>query len=311
MKKYVLKRMGISLVTVFVILFVLFMLLSLMPGSPFNNQEKLSPEQIQQMKAFYGLDKPVLERFFRYIINMFHGDFGVSYNIQVNMPIRDMVTSRLLITLAIGLQAGVLGTLIGLILGIVAALYRRTVWDSLTTVISVLGVSLPSFVFALLLSYFLGFKYQLFPLLYNSSMPMVSTVLPTIALSMFTVASVARYTRTEMISVMDSDYYMLAESKGLPKVKLIVNHVLRNTMISVITVLAPLLVNLMTGSLVVEKIFSVPGLGSLYITAIQSNDYNVVLAISFIYSVMFIIAMLLVDILYGIIDPRIRLAKEE
>jgi oligopeptide transport system permease protein len=282
-----------------------------MPGSPFNNQEKLSPEQIQQMKAFYGLDKPVLERFFRYIINMFHGDFGVSYNIQVNMPIRDMVTSRLLITLAIGLQAGVLGTLIGLILGIVAALYRRTVWDSLTTVISVLGVSLPSFVFALLLSYFLGFKYQLFPLLYNSSMPMVSTVLPTIALSMFTVASVARYTRTEMISVMDSDYYMLAESKGLPKVKLIVNHVLRNTMISVITVLAPLLVNLMTGSLVVEKIFSVPGLGSLYITAIQSNDYNVVLAISFIYSVMFIIAMLLVDILYGIIDPRIRLAKEE
>jgi oligopeptide transport system permease protein len=310
MKKYVLKRIAVSVITIFVILFILFMLLNLMPGSPFNNQEKLSPEQIQQMKAFYGLDKPVLQRFFIYLVNMLHGDFGVSYSIQVNMSIRDMVFSRLGVTLAIGLQAGIVGTLVGLILGIVAALYRRTVWDSLTTVISVLGVSLPSFVFALLLSYFLGFKYRLFPLLYNPAMPLVSTVLPTIALSMFTIASVARYTRTEMISVMASDYMMLAESKGLPKTKLIVSHILRNTMISVITVLAPLLVNLMTGSLVVEKAFSVPGLGSLYITAIQSNDYNVVLAISFIYSIMFIVAMLLVDILYGIIDPRIRLAKE-
>lgn len=311
MKKYVLKRLVISVITVFVILFVLFMLLSLMPGSPFNNEEKLSPEQLRQLKAYYGLDKPVLQRFFIYLGNMFHGDFGVSYNIQVNMPIRDMVFSRFLVTLSIGLQAAVFGTLIGLVLGIIAALYRKTFWDNLTTVVSVLGVSLPSFVFALLLSYFFGYKYKFFPLLYNPAAPVQSTVLPTIALSMFTIASVARYTRTEMVSVMSSDYMMLAESKGLTRVRLIFSHVLRNTMISVITVLAPLLVNLMTGSLVVEKIFSIPGLGSLYITAIQSNDYNVVLAISFIYSVMFIVTMLLVDILYGVIDPRIRLAKED
>ena len=310
MKKYIVKRLLISIVTVFVILFILFILLNLMPGSPFNNQEKLSPEQIQKMKVYYGLDKPVIERFFIYIWNMLHGDFGVSYSIQINMPISEMVGSRLALTLGLGLQAGVVGALIGLIMGIVAALNRKKVWDTLTTVVSVLGVSLPSFVFALFLSYFLGYKYKLFPLLYSAGMPLQSLVLPTIALSIFTLASEARYTRTEMISVMASDYIMLAESKGLPKTKLIIRHVLRNTLISVITVLAPLLVNLMTGSLVIEKVFSIPGLGNLYIMAIQSNDYNVVLAISFIYSVIFVAVMLLVDILYVTIDPRIRLAKE-
>ena len=308
MKKYVAKRLAIAVVTILVILLVLFLMLELMPDSPFNNEEKMSPEQIAQLKSYYGLDRPVLERFVMYVANMLHGDFGISYNIQANMPISQMIGGRLVITLALGLQAGVLGTFIGLILGIVAALKRRTVWDSLTTVVAVLGVSLPSFVFALLLSYFLGYKWKLFPILYSSGAPISSTVLPTIALSMFTIASVARYTRSEMVDVMASDYMMLAQSKGLPKAKLVCRHALRNTMVSVITVLVPLLVNLMTGSLVIEKIFSIPGLGSLYITAIQSNDYNVVLAISFLYSVIFIVAMLLVDLLYGVIDPRIRVA---
>lgn len=310
MKKYVAKRLAIAVVTLFVILLVLFLMLKLMPGSPFNNTEKLSPEQLAQMYAHYGLDKPVMEQFFTYVAGMLHGDLGISYNINQNMPIADMVGSRLGITLALGLQAGVLGTFVGLVLGVIAGLKRRTVWDSLTTVVAVLGVSLPSFVFALFLSYFLGYKLQLFPLLYSQSMPVSSTVMPTIALSMFTIASVARYTRSEMVNVMASDYMMLAQSKGLPKAKLVARHALRNTLVSVITVLVPLLVNLMTGSLVIEKIFSIPGLGSLYIQAIQSNDYNVVLAISFIYSVIFIVAMLLVDLLYGVIDPRIRVAAK-
>lgn len=128
---------------------------------------------------------------------------------------------------------------------------------------------------------------------------------------MFTIASVARYTRSEMVDILNSDYYLLSDSKDFQKPKLIFHHAIRNAMISVITVLAPLIVNLMTGSLVVEKAFSIPGLGSLYVSAIQSNDFNVVLAISFIYSLMFIFTMLLVDILYGVIDPRIRLAKGE
>lgn len=311
MGKYILKRLVVAAVTLVVILFVLFMLLSLMPGSPFNNTEKMSPEQIAQLEAYYGLDKPVLERFFIYVGNMLHGDFGVSYSIQTNMPISRMVGSRLAVTMGIGLEAGVLGTIVGLLLGIAAALKRHSAIDTVSTVVAVLGVSLPSFVFALALSYFLGFKAKLFPILYDANHPWASSVLPVIALSMFTLASVERYTRSEMVSIMDSDFMELARSKGLPQRMLVLRHALRNTLISVITVLAPLLVSLMTGSLVIEKIFSIPGLGTLYITAIQSNDYNVVLAISFIYSVMFIVAMLLVDILYGVIDPRVRLAGGE
>lgn len=308
MARYVLKRVAIAAVTLFVILFVLFMLLSFMPGSPFNNEEKLSAEQIAQLRAHYGLDKPVLERFFLYVWNMLHGDFGVSYNIMTNMPISQMVGPRIALTLRIGLEAGIIGALVGIVLGVVAALKERSGWDTFATILAVIGVSLPSFVVALFLSYSLGFQLKALPILYSANDPALSTVLPVIALAMFPMASVERYTRSEMISIMNSDFMLLAASKGVSKTKLVLRHALRNTLISVITVLVPLLVSLMSGSLVMEKIFSIPGLGSLYIQAIQQNDYNVVLTISFIYSLMFILAMLLVDIAYGLIDPRIRLA---
>ena len=245
-------------------------MLDFMPGSPFNNEEKMSAEQIADLYHKYGLDQPIINRFFLYLKNMLHGDFGISYSLQVNMKISEMIGPKILVTIRLGLQAALVGTVIGALLGIIAALRKNTWVDTVTTIISVLGVSLPSFVFALLLSYFFGFKFKLFPFIYNTKNEFQSSILPTISLSMFTIASVARY-----------------------------------------TVLAPLIVNLMTGSLVVEKAFSIPGLGSLYVSAIQSNDFNVVLAISFIYSLMFIFTMLLVDILYGVIDPRIRLAKGE
>lgn len=310
MKKYVFKRLTIAVITVIVILFILFLMLNYMPGSPFND-EKLSAEQIAALKIKYGLGKPLLIGFFDYLKNMIRGDFGVSYNIQVNMPISTMIAQRFPLTIQIGLQAAVLGTLIGLVFGIISALKRNTIFDTTATIISVLGVSLPSFVFALALSYFFGYKIKLFPIFYSTDDALKSTILPTISLSMFTIASVARYTRSEMIEVLVSDYMLLADSKGIDKFRLITVHAFRNTMIGVITVLAPLVVNLMTGSLVIEKAFSIPGLGSLFIQAIQSNDYNVVMAISFIYSVMFIGVMLLVDVSYGVIDPRIRLAKEK
>lgn len=310
MKKYVFKRLTIAVITVIVILFILFLMLNYMPGSPFND-EKLSAEQIAALKIKYGLGKPLLIGFFDYLKNMIRGDFGVSYNIQVNMPISTMIAQRFPLTIQIGLQAAVLGTLIGLVFGIISALKRNTIFDTTATIISVLGVSLPSFVFALALSYFFGYKIKLFPIFYSTDNALKSTILPTISLSMFTIASVARYTRSEMIEVLVSDYMLLADSKGIDKFRLITVHAFRNTMIGVITVLAPLVVNLMTGSLVIEKAFSIPGLGSLFIQAIQSNDYNVVMAISFIYSVMFIGVMLLVDVSYGVIDPRIRLAKEK
>ncbi|MCD8370096.1 MAG: ABC transporter permease, partial [Clostridiales bacterium] len=198
----------------------------------------------------------------------------------------------------------------GLILGLIAALKHDTIWDSLATVISVIGVSVPSYVFALALSYTFGFRLGWFPMLYNAKQAYYSSVLPSISLSMFTMASIARFTRSEMLEVLGSDYMMLAESKGISGSALIFRHALRNALIPIITVLAPLIVDLMTGSLVVEKIFAIPGVGSLLVNAIQSNDYNVVISLSFIYSALYIAIMLVVDILYGVIDPRIRLAKK-
>ena len=308
MKKYLLKRIAISIATLLAILLILFLMLEFMPGSPFND-EKLTVDQIALLNAKYGLDKPILIRFFNYVKNMLTGDFGVSYTISKNTPISTLLQTRLPISIRIGGQAVLLGTVVGLVLGIIAALKHNTIWDTLTTIISVLGVSLPSYVFALALSYSLGFKLTLFPLLYSADTPFKSSVLPTIALCMFTIATIARFTRTEMIDVLGSDYILLADSKGISGVQLIVKHQLRNALIPIITVLAPLIVGLMTGSLVIEKIFSIPGIGSLLVTAIQSNDYNVIVAIAFIYSAMYIGIMLVVDILYGIIDPRIRLAK--
>ncbi len=170
-------------------------------------------------------------------------------------------------------------------------------------------MSVPSYVFALALSYTFGFKLRWCPMLFSAKDIFGSSVLPSVSLSMFTMASIARFTRSEMIEVLDSDYMLLAESKGISGPALIFRHALRNALIPIVTVLAPLIVDLMTGSLVVEKIFAIPGVGSLLVTAIQSNDYNVVIGLSFIYSAMYIGIMLVVDLLYGVIDPRIRLAK--
>jgi oligopeptide transport system permease protein len=280
-----------------------------MPGSPFND-EKLSAAQRALLDAKYGLDKPMPTRFINYVINMLRGDFGVSYNISKNTPISDLLKTRLPISLRIGGQAVLLGAVVGLLLGILAAIKHNTILDPLLTVISVLGISIPSYVFALGLSYVLGFQLGWFPMLYRQQQALQSSVLPTISLSMFTMATVARFARTEMLEVLGSDYMQLAETKGVGGFALIFRHALRNALIPIITVLAPLIVGLMTGSLVIEKIFSIPGIGQLLVQAIQSNDYNVIAVLSFLYSLMYIGIMLVVDILYGVIDPRIRLTKE-
>ena len=309
MKKYVIKRVVTAFFTLLAITLILFILMQLMPGSPFND-EKLNDAQRASLYAKYGLDQPIVVQFFKYVFNMFKGDLGVSYKISKNTPITQLIASRLPISIGVGFAAVMIGALVGLLLGLLAAFKKDTVWDTLATIISVIGVSVPSYVFALALSYQFGFKLKWFPMLFSAKDVIGSSVLPSISLSMFTMASIARFTRAEMIEVLGSDYMLLAESKGLSGNKLVFSHALRNALIPIITVLAPLIVDLMTGSLVVEKIFSIPGVGSLLVNAIQSNDYNVVIALSFIYSAMYIAIMLVVDILYGIIDPRIRVAKE-
>ena len=309
MKKYILKRVLTSIGTLLAIILILFILMRLMPGSPFND-EKLTDDQRVALYEKYGLDDPIVIQFGRYFVNMCKGDLGVSYKISKNTPISQLIESRLPISIGIGFYAVFRGAIIGLILGVIAALKRDTILDTICTIISVIGVSVPSYVFALGLSYTMGYKWKWFPMLYDSADAFNSSIMPSIALSMFTMASIARFTRTEMIEVLGSEYMLLAESKGLSGRKLLFSHTLRNALIPIITVLAPLIVDLMTGSLVVEKIFAIPGVGSLLVNAIQSNDYNVVIALSFIYSALYIAIMLVVDILYGIIDPRIRLGKE-
>ena len=308
--KYIGKRLLISVVTLFVILVVLFLIVKLLPGSPINN-ERLSEAQRAAIEARYGLDQPILTQFVNYVKNMLTGDFGVSYNMYKDMPVSSLVGSAAKISFLYGLSAVVIGGILGTLLGVFAALHKNTIWDTLATVISVIGVSVPSFVFAMMILILFASKLHIFPTQYSSMNPIGSSIMPVMALSVGVIANVARFTRTEMVSVMNSEYMTLAEAKGLDSKTLIFKHALRNALIPVVTILGPILVNLMTGTMVVEKICGVPGLGKLLINSILSNDVNIILACSFLNAAMYIVMMLIIDVSYGLIDPRIRLGKED
>lgn len=309
MFKYITRRMFWSLVTLFTILILLFLLLQFLPGTPFND-EKLSEASKALLNAKYGLDQPFFSRFGIYMKNILtEFDFGISLSIQRNWMVKNIVLPRLGISVRIGLQALALGTFMGIILGVLSASKKNTWVDTLSTLIAIVGVSIPSYVFALLLSYVFGFRIPIFSIIFNFNDPIKSSILPTIALSMFVMAQVTRFLRTELIEVLGSDYIRLVEAKGVNKFKVVFNHGLRNALISVITILGPLTVTLLTGSLVVEKVYAVPGIGSLLVNGILTNDYNVIVMIAFVYSALYITMNLIVDILYGIIDPRIRVAK--
>ena len=307
MLKYCLKRIGMAAATILAIIIILFFLLQLMPGSPFNN-ERLTDEQKQQLEEKYGLDKSLPEQIVIYIKNMLTGDFGVSYNIQQNYPVASLLASRYPVSIRIGLQAFAVGVILGLVLGIISALHHNGILDTGTTVFAMLGSSIPSHVVALALLFFLAFRLDLFPLTYSSGTPVLSSILPTIALAISPMAMTARFTRNEMIEVMSSEYILLAETKGMKSLRVILVHGLKNTLVPLITTMGPMLMGLLTASTVCEQIFSIPGIGSLFITAMQSNDYNIVITLAFIYSAIYIGIMLVIDILYGIIDPRIRLS---
>ena len=309
MSKYILRRLLISLATLLVILFVLFIMLDKMPGSPFND-EKLTEAQRLLLYTKYGLDQPFPIRFGKYLINMIHGDLGVSYVLNKNQAVSDLLKGPLALSIQIGAKAMLIGTVFGLLLGVASALHHNQWLDTLCSILAIVGVSVPSYVFALLLAYWIGFKLRWTPILYNASQAYASSILPIMALAVFPIATISRFTRSEMIDVLGTEYIRLVQAKGVNDRRVIFHHALRNTLIPVITVMGPLMINLLTGSMVVEKVFGVPGIGMLMVNAIQNNDYNVVIACAFVYSAMYILMMLAVDILYGLIDPRIRVAKE-
>ena len=307
MARYILRRVLVSIATLLLIIIVLFCLERLMPGTPFND-EKLSDEQIAVLYAKYGLDKPIWKQIIIYIGNMLRGDLGTSYTIQVNFPISSMVAARFPVSIRIGAMGFIVGVVLGYILGTFAALKHNSVFDTAASVVSMIGGSVPSYVLGMALLYFIAYKLRWLPLWYNDTMPFVSSILPALAMSSGPMSSVARYTRTEMIEAINSEYVQLAESKGMGKVHVILHHELRNVLIPLVTLIGPQFIGMITGSTVVESIFSVPGIGKLFVQAIQDNDYNVALGLSFIFSAMSITMLLLVDIAYVIIDPRVRIA---
>ena len=312
MSKYIAKRILMSVLTLFVITFVLFVLIRIMPGDPFP-VERMSAEMILQKREELGLNKPILIQFADYMSLLASGSFGNGTSLYNGAPIKPILTACLINSFKIGVLSILFGTVVGLAIGIVAALNRGKFLDGFCTLVSILGVCIPSYVFMIFLQYFFSYKIPFFPYFFDPSNFMASSIMPALSLSLFAVSTIARFTRNEMLEVINSDYVKLAESKGLYGFELIRRHVLRNALIPIVTVLAPLVVSLLTGAMVIEKIYGINGVGKLMVDAIagQGVDYNYVLALSIVFSALYIGAMLVLDILYGIIDPRIRLTTKE
>ncbi|WP_370294369.1 oligopeptide ABC transporter permease [Rossellomorea marisflavi] len=304
MIKYTSKRIVYMIITLVIIATATFFLMKLLPGTPLTNQEKLTPEQRTMILEKYGLNDPLAVQYVKYMTNLAKGDLGLSFQYD-NRPVTDIIGVRIGPSAIIGFQAIVLGTLIGIIMGIVAAIRQNTWVDYGSTIVAVLGISIPSFVFAALLQYYVGVKLEWLPVALWGEFK--HTILPTLALTVGVVATIARYMRTEMIEILNTDYILLAKAKGMSKNSVILKHGVRNALIPIITILGPMTVGIMTGTMVIEQIFSVPGLGEQFVRSITMNDYTVIMGVTLFYSALLIAVIFIVDILYGIIDPRIRL----
>lgn len=302
MKRYLLKRIGYMIVTLFVIVTITFFLMQFLPGTPFTNPEKLTDQQMTILNAKYGLDQPVGIQYIRYVGNLVQGDLGYSFQHE-GRTVSSMISDRIGPSAFIGLQALIFGAIIGLILGIISALKHNSIFDYGSVAVAVIGMSIPSFVFAALLQYYVGVKLEWLPVALWEGYS--STILPSFALSVTVTATVARFIRSEMLEVLGQDYVITARAKGMNENQVIVKHVIRNALIPVVTMLGPLAVSIMTGTLVIEKIFSVPGLGEQFTLSILVLDYSVIMGITIFYSALFIFVVFLVDIIYGFLDPRI------
>ncbi|EOK88622.1 oligopeptide ABC transporter, membrane protein [Enterococcus faecium EnGen0150] len=304
--KYVLKRVFFMIITLWLIATITFFLMQLLPGTPYTNQERLSPETIEMLNKQVGLDKPVIVQYGIYLSNLLQGDFGISFQFK-NQPVAHLLAGRIGPSLQLGLQAIIFGTVLGTILGTISAMKQNTLADTSSTLVAILGRSIPNFVFAVLLQYIFAIKLQVLPIAKWDGF--VYTILPTIALAMSPLADSARFIRTEMVEVLHSDYVELAKAKGLSRWEIAFKHGLRNSLIPLMTLLGPLAVALMTGSLVVENIFAIPGIGEQFVKSITTNDYPTIMAVTILYSFMLIFVILIVDLLYGLVDPRIRVSE--
>jgi ABC-type dipeptide/oligopeptide/nickel transport system permease component len=286
-----------------------FLIMQATPGSPFDVSDKQRPEDIQRLEALYGLDKPVHEQFVRYIWNAVHLDFGISYHARPQ-TVNEIISRTFPISLHLGAMATLFAVAVGMTLGVLAAVNQNGWLDYTSVTMAVLFYSMPSFVMGFLL--ILLFAVWLPDLGVNLGFRVggwerpLDWVLPTIALGAAPLATLARYTRSSMIEVIRSDFVRTARAKGLTEQGVVTKHVLKNALIPVVTLIGPIFAAVGTGSFFVEQVFNIPGMGKFFVTSMQVKDQTMILAVVLIYGVFLAGMNLIVDLLYGVIDPRIR-----
>ncbi len=309
MLKYILKRLLHGLITVWFIATATFIAMHAVPGDPLSGEKAMTEEIRRNLEAKYGLDKPVLEQYGIYMGNMLKGDFGISYT-QQNRQVNDIIREHFPVSATLGILAVVFAALGGILWGALTATYRNRLPDVVIMFLVILGISVPSFVFAALgqltlvkLNGWTGVT--IFPVAgWGTVMHMV---IPSLVLGMGTMAYLTRLMRSSMLEVTNTDYVRTAKSKGLPPARIFLKHQLRNAILPVVTVLGPAIAAITTGGFVVELVFAIPGLGRYFVQAVQQLDYTVIMGTTVFYGAFLVLMVIVVDIVYGLIDPRVRL----
>lgn len=306
MLRYTLKRFGFMLITIWVVITITFLLMHSIPGDPIAAQgRRLPPQQRANLEAKYGLDKPLITQYFIFMKGLVtRFDLGESYTYP-GVTVNSLIMDKAPVSGIIGGLGLLFGATIGIILGIIAAFRKGTAADYGVMFIAIIGIALPSFVLAALLQYYLTVKYQIFPTTGWGSLS--NTVLPAISLGFVDVATFARFMRSSCIEVINQDYILTANAKGISKLSIVIKHVLRNAIMPIVTMLGPSIAFIFTGTFVIESIFSIPGIGRYFVTSIAVRDFPVVLGTTIFVAILFIVSVFVVDISYGLIDPRVKI----
>lgn len=293
------------LMSLFLIVTATFFLMRAAPGGPFSSEKQVPPEIEKNLNEYYGLDRPWYIQYFDYLVSIAKWDFGPSFKYK-GQTVNDLINEGFPVSFFLGMESLLIAISVGILLGIIAALNHNKWQDYGAMVFAVLGISVPSFIMASVLQYFLVIKLGWFPVARWESLQ--HTVLPALALAATPMAFIARLTRSSMLEVLSNDYIRTAKAKGLSRRQITVKHAIRNAILPVVTYLGPLSAQILTGSFVIEKIFGIPGLGSHFVTSITNRDYTTIMGVTVFYSILLLLSVLLVDIAYGFIDPRIKLA---
>ncbi len=304
MVKYIAKRIGLAIVTIWAVATITFFLMNLVPGGPFLSEKAISPQATAALEAKYGLDKPLFQQYLTYITGALHGDFGDSLK-QRGRTVMDIIKMKFPVSARVGGVSVLVSLILGVPLGCIAALKRGKFADSLISVVATCGIAVPSFVICTLLLYFFGVKLQILPTMGLTTAK--HYVMPVMALAFYPTAYIMRLMRSSMLDVLGQDYMRTAKAKGLAGGKILFKHALRNAILPVITYVGPLLAYTVTGSFVVEKIFTIPGLGGEFIAAINGRDYTLIMGTTIFLATLIILMNVVVDIVYKLVDPRIKL----